>query len=532
MTMKRVVWLLTVGVLLALPAGAVDLQPRVEAVLRGADLRGTQVAVVAIDARTGQTLCQIRADRSMMPASNMKLVTAAAALRVFGPDRLLTTRISMLPADGAGPPDVVVTGDGDPAFGDPVLLDRAGLDLESLIDLWVQAVAGTGERHIARLVIDDRVMDRQFVHPSWPADQLNRHYAAEVAGLNFHANVLHVTPTPTRTGEAPRLLLAPDHPGIGRSVRATTGGSDAFWMSRSPTRNSFTFHGTVRHEPARPYRVTLHDPPMFFGRLLAHRLGRAGVRVDEVVRADDRWLAPPMTELHRVNTSLAWVLQRMNQDSVNLYAEALLKRMGRELTGSPGSFASGGAAVRQVIGDAVQPHGVRVGPLTVADGSGLSRDNRVTARLLATLLVAMHQDDELGPTFRESLAQAGQTGTLRRRLRDIDGTVLGKSGYIRSVSALSGYLLTADAADALQGPDIDEPGGGSVTLGEATPSAPGELGDQPGEVIAFSILCNGFGPPLSNQTMKDLQDRIVRAMDDALAEEAQRAAEGVASAGN
>jgi serine-type D-Ala-D-Ala carboxypeptidase/endopeptidase (penicillin-binding protein 4) len=477
-----------------------------EQLLSSRDLRSTRYSICVVDADTGETLAEINADEPMIPASNMKLLTTAASLDVLGTGFVFRTELSVTEPGGSGEtgaqgskPDLMIKGDGDPALGDPVLLKEAGLNAEELLDGWVKAVKETGVSSFGRLIVNDRVFDRQMVHPSWPKGQLHKHYSAQVAGLNFHGNCLHALPAPaSRVGASPIVTFYPESPFIETVNSATTGGANEFWVDRKPGTNQMTFRGRVKSKFYAPVRVTLHDPPMYLADLLKDRLGRAGITVDEVVRLGEGEHAPGARAIHRVETLLPAVLRRTNQDSVNLFAEALLKRMGYALTGSPGDWENGAAAIRQALSDRL---GTDAAGATIADGSGLSRDNKVTARLFAELLRSMHQDTERGPVFMSSLAYSGKSGdkkrvgagTLKGRFvkLPVGHWVYGKSGYIRSVSSLSGYLVIA---------------------GQADPENP----DQPVKArrtLAFSFLFNGFTTPLSNRSLKDIQDRMIMVID-------------------
>ncbi len=481
----------------ASPAAAQDAEALTRSLLRGADLGPTQYTVAALDLSSGQWLIELDPDEPMIPASNMKLLTTAAATELLGPGFVFTTElIEVSPEDYHGRAydpklaqagALMIIGSGDPALGDPKLLrEHLGIDAEQLLDAWVDAVVKTGKKRFAAIVIDDRIFDRQFVHPSWPIDQLNRWYCAEVAGINFHDNCIDVIPRPTSNGLAPEIDLFPDAPFLDTTNRAKTGRDDSFWISRKLKENQFTFHGSVRHQPTQGIPVTVHDPPDFFARLLVHRLAQQGVTVDAVHRPADGAAPLPGQTLHIIRTTLPLVLERTNRNSQNLFAEALLKRMGHQVTGSPGSFENGAAAVRIYLRNVLGP---RSAVASVADGSGMSRDNRVTARLLVRLLEHMHQSEH-ADTFRKSLSFSGRTeegklvgvGTLGGRFADLDAGswVFGKSGYLNGVSTLSGYLVFPDDAKPEQH-----------------------------RVIAFAVLFNGFKPPLSNRTLKDLQDKIV-----------------------
>jgi len=468
--------------------------------LTSRDLRSTRYSICVMDVDSGEVLADIHADEPMIPASNMKLLTTAAALDMLGEGFVFRTELGVAePTAPGGKPELMIRGDGDPALGDPVLLKEAGLTAEDLLNDWVQAVKGTGFSSFGRLIVNDRVFDRRMVHPSWPVGQLNKHYEAQVAGLNFHDNCLHVLPAPAgRVGAGPIVSFYPESPFIQTYNRATTGGANEFWVDRKPGTNELTLRGRVKSEFYTPVRVTLNDPPIYLAQLLRDRLGKAGITVQRIVRLGAEEQAPDARVIYRVETLLPAVLRRTNRDSQNLFAEALFKRMGYALTGSPGSWENGAAAVRQALSNRL---GTDAAGATIADGSGLSRDNRVTARLFAELLRSMHQDTQRGRVFLGSLSYGGRSGdqtrvgagTLDGRFKKlpIGHWVYGKSGYIRGVSSLSGYLVIADP---------DEP---------ATPGEPVKAK----RTLAFSFLFNGFGPPLSNRNLKSIQDRMVELID-------------------
>jgi len=520
------------ALLLAAAAPAAAAESQLTRLIRTSDLKDTQVSAYVLDADTGQELAAIHADRPMIPASNMKLVTTIAALDVLGPQFVFTTELGWLtaeqtaaaerpsvdgddaaepaPAGGASQPEpralpsLLVRGDGDPGFGDTKLLrtHAEDFDVEAMVALWVNAVKKTGVKNFDAILLDDRVFDRQFVHPTWPENQLDRWYCAEVAGINFYHNVVDVYAAPGHAlGTTPRVWLFPKAPWLRTSNNAQTGRTNGFGVTRPRTANQFRFYGSVKHRLTSPVHVTVHDPPVFFAELLKDRLSDEGVGVARIARVHADAAPPQATPLHRIRTTLPLVLERTNTDSQNLFAEALLKRMGYQLTGDPGSWPTGAAAIRQAMQKRLGP---KAATFTIADGSGMSRDNRVTARLLGLLLHQVHHDAVAGPLLRDSLASAGRdpegrydsTGTFRGgdRFADLPHgvTVHGKSGYINRVSSLSGYLVI-----------------------------PGDDGSRP-RTIVFSFLFNGFTPPLNNSRMKDVQGEMLKLVVEELTAERAR----------
>jgi D-alanyl-D-alanine carboxypeptidase/D-alanyl-D-alanine-endopeptidase (penicillin-binding protein 4) len=376
---------------------------------------------------------------------------------------------------------LVVHGDGDPSFGDAKLLAKSGLDVEKLLALWVKAVQSAGVTKVARLVIDDRVFEQEpRTHPTWPSAQLNSWYCAQVSGLDFCDNCFDIYASGSAAGTPARIEIVPAAPFLTVVNHAVTGGAGGFLVNRKSGGNDLQISGGVAPHSKSPDAVslTMHDPAMVFGQVLADRLTRAGIAVAIVARAEEAHELPAGKLLHRIQTPLPVVLARCLKDSQNLFAESLCKRTGYAVSGgAPGSWENGAKAVTDFL---VKSAGVKPGSVTIVDGSGMSRDDRLTARCLVQALTAMDRDDRLATIYRDSLSVAGQDGTLERRLHDLRGQVYGKTGYINGVSSLSGYLVVPAHESAKE------------------------------RVIAFSFLFNEVG---DLSAVKALEDHLVRVLD-------------------
>jgi D-alanyl-D-alanine carboxypeptidase/D-alanyl-D-alanine-endopeptidase (penicillin-binding protein 4) len=465
-------------------AGPLD--DRVWRAISATDLGKASVGVAVVDVQTGEVLASHNARTALIPASNMKLLSSGAALETLGAEHAFRTTILL-----AGTPEdatVILQGSGDPALGDPKLLSQTSppLDIEELLRRMASAVSKRGVRNVREVVVDDRVFDRQRVHPTWPTDQLNEWYCAEVSGLNFHTNVLEVYASPASSGGPPGLVLVPRSPWVeienrGRSVSK---GRSTAWLSRPRAENSFTLYGDVKDRTQ--IDVTLADPALFAGRQLARVLADAGITFGGASRAkaehvriarDDEDFSQA-TAVAAVTTGIGDVLRRCNADSQNLFAEALLKATGNAVTGEPGSWENGGAVVRMMLSEKLGPE--HAAATTIADGSGMSRANRVSAATLADWLKMLARDDRVAQAFKDSLARPGE-GTLRSRFRDPAprNSVLAKSGYLRGVYSLSGYVVH----------------------------------DATGRTIAFSIILNDVPQDGRAGNAKPLHEKIVAEID-------------------
>jgi len=220
------------------------------------------------------------------------------------------------------------------------------------------------------------------------------------------------------------------------------------------------------------YFVTVDDPPLFLGAALAEALRAQGVRLAGAVRKARAPVAvDPSTTTVLVDhvSTLGGTIGVMNRRSQNLYAECVLKCLGWKRYGQ-GTFESGGRAVADFLDELGHPKGGYV----FVDGSGLARGARVSPALICDVLRAMYCS-ESRDVYLASLARPGESGTLAKRMKDpaLREAVWAKTGYIRGVSALSGYVRTSS-----------------------------------GRMLAFCILMNDLKCPLSTARAK--QDEVCR----------------------
>lgn len=452
-------------------ASAQPLTERLNTAVAKAKLGKTKIAVFAMDVDSGEVLMERNATDQMIPASNMKLLTSGAAALVLGPDFNFKTELVWQPQQRR----FVLRGSGDPALADPKLLSQMGIGVEDLIKHWTEAAQkAVGTLGPNELVIDDRIFDRQFRHPSWPPAQANRWYCAEVSGVIFYANLLAIFPQPQAPGTPAVLKTEPSAPWVElrNKTRSVRQGQQTVWATWTGT-GELTAHGDVRYSTD-PVELALNDSPDFITRLLADRFRKAGINLTTARLATENESLFGGEVIQVIQTPLQQVLDRCNMDSYNLYAEALCKRMGHEVSGGAGSWKTGAAVVRMKLAELLGPEAGR--GIQVADGSGMSRENRVTASLLARWLAAMSKQGEAGKAFINSIPGPGQ-GTMENRFdgRKLKNHVRAKSGYINGVCTLSGYLTSTKS----------------------------------GQRVVFSVLANEKPGNVSVATIKDFHEDIV-----------------------
>lgn len=425
----------------AMSTATVGLQQQIESIVASRSYTDDQISVAVRDCTTGTLIVDINADHIRIPASNMKVLTTGTAALVLGAEFRFETRL-LRRGD-----TLILQGDGDPALGDPRLLARMDdLAPEQLLDVWASAVEQSGMRSVKTLIVDDRVFDRESTPPQWPENQFERRHSAPVSGLNFHRNTTIISAKGTRDRVQVRPMT-PRYPGIDLVNSITLDTRQTKSAALDPVRqldaNRIVLKGKVSPGKSAGVEISIDAPAIRTGQLLASLLRQRGIVVDQVRLADPddppaagTPMGPPIV------TPIATVLDICNAYSTNLYAESLLKRLAHQTTGRPGTRTDGGRIVtrtaQQLTGNAQGLH--------VEDGSGLSRGNQVSARLLAAFLCAFDGDTADETVFLESLATPGE-GTLKGRLAKAAATgalVQAKSGYINRVSALSGLVTRSD----------------------------------------------------------------------------------------
>jgi serine-type D-Ala-D-Ala carboxypeptidase/endopeptidase (penicillin-binding protein 4) len=418
---------------------AVALRAKLDEILNRHREKGAFVVARVIDPTTGEELFAQDADRAVIPASNMKLPVTAAALDVFGADATFETDLMVVGND------LWLVGRGDPATGDDAIEARYKRLPTSVLNDWADELIARGLTQFSgNLYYYDGVFERLQTHPSWGED-LTEWYAAPVGGLNFNDNCIDATASPTKPGEPVKLDVMPATTASVVIVnQATTGTTLDIDWSRAPTQNVYTVKGTLAPDRTKALQSKpVTDPGAFFADALRTHLAGRGIKIAGATLRGDVVPTGTVTKLKPATTRLVDILDRVNTNSQNLLAEGLAKLLGLHdarragEANAIGSWAGGDRAIRAFLAR----NNIDASGFAMADGSGLSRDNRVTARLISDLLLTMYRraDFEL---YRKSMTNMGVAGTTSKRLKDKPNRVFAKTGFISGVRALSGYVKT------------------------------------------------------------------------------------------
>lgn len=409
------------------------------------------VVVQSLD--NGEVIYRRNAERLVMPASNMKLVTSSAALVQLGADfRYRTVVVARGTRRGdtlVG--DLAVIGRGDPTFSQHA---TGGSDVLASLRPWADSLRARGVRTVTGRVAGDGTWFTDApLGQSWEWDDLSYSYAAPVGALQFNEGfaVLEVTPSDT-TGAPARVALLPSGAPLrvfGSVVTAPRDSNvNSVRFSRAPFTDSVNVWGRLS-AGRRPTRleVAVPDPARYFEAALTQVLREAGIgMLDQVAPT-----AAPATSVQpaapAADTLFVWqsaplrdILPALLKPSQNQIAETLLRTLGGQ-TRNVASVDSGRAAIQETL----RGFGIADDAYVIADGSGLSRQDYVAPEALARILLGMARRSDFD-LFYQALPIAGVDGTIATRLRGTAAAnnVHAKTGTIANVRSLSGYVTTAD----------------------------------------------------------------------------------------
>lgn len=397
-----------------------------ERAVQEAERQGARTGVAVCD-DAGAILYRHRVTEAFAPASNMKLVTAAAVLSGLGAEHRFVTEFAV--EDGV----LVVRASGDPNWIAGTEHDPAQI---------AAALAGALRARGVDAIRDVRLDAGAFTGPgrpeTWPRDQLYAYYCAPTSAFPLQQGTFVVSVQRSGGRDARSALVAPASGyavrGAIREVSTRKGASYGAIDEGGAVRVRGKFY---RKSPRVEIKTSMEHPDRWFRDTLVRQLARSGVRVDPRAPAASPGL------VHRHSSSLDPALRRMLEDSSNFDAEQCLRVLAAKSSGD-GSLAGSRAALRRALGELV---GRVPGGVVIEDGSGLSKGNRVTPGLLVVAMYELEQRG-LGAQLRAHLPVAGESGTLRKRFvgSDLVGRVHAKTGWIRGASSLSGCVESADGS--------------------------------------------------------------------------------------
>jgi len=447
-----------------------ELQASISEVLRKPELASAMVGIKVSSLETGKILFEENADKLLRPASNMKLYTVAAALDRLSPDYRFVTSVyapAKPDADGVVKGDLIIYGRGDPSFAARF---NNGDYFRGLNDL-AERIAAAGVKRVKGDLVGD---ESHFTGPrygsGWEWEDLQWWYGAEVSALTVNDNALDLSVKPApEVGRPAVIATGPPDPLLRISNRVTTaakGSRRDLTVNRDLGQNTMTISGSIAlDDKGYTAGVGISDPALLFVYLLRDALARKGVTVTGKSRTVDgraggsivpkgvRALIsvtsedPAPVELVSFQSPpLSLIAAQTLKPSQNLYTELILRTLGTMISreaSTTTSRTSEGVGL-ETVKTFLKEAGLNPNSLVLSDGSGLSRNDMITAAATLQLLTYMHRH-RYASVFRDALPIAGVDGTLRNRFKGTfaENNLRAKTGSLSSAASLSGYVTTA-----------------------------------------------------------------------------------------
>jgi len=406
----------------------------ITAIINSTPQEKVNFGVNIIDARNGSRVFSFFRDRSMMPASNMKVITGASALKYLGKDYEYITKV------GLCGDDLVIIGSGDPLLGDAETDLKYGRKAGWIFEDVAAKLNASDVNDINNIIIDTTVFDDNRVHSAWPAKDLNKWWACEICGLNYNNNCIEMT-VKNKSGKAV-VEVQPQTRYIryNNQVRIIKTGTGAVGAYRVPGRENYLqVKGKVRKMQG-PFEVAIERPAAMFGHLLAEKISEHSVTINGSLIEKSFLKHRDFKLIAEYRTSFADCLARCNKDSLGMVAESFVKTIGAKTNGGyNGSWENGAEAIKSYLNSL----GITSDQYVIDDGSGLSRNNKLSAEAITTVLYNVYKSQDW-EFYKKSLAVGGSDGTIAQYFKEekYKGKIFGKTGYIDGVKSLSGVCYT------------------------------------------------------------------------------------------
>jgi D-alanyl-D-alanine carboxypeptidase/D-alanyl-D-alanine-endopeptidase (penicillin-binding protein 4) len=402
------------------------------------------IGIVVQDMQNGNLLYSRNANRLFMPASNMKLLTAIAALSYLGPNYTFPTQLlTDAPWHTSIPVKTSLTGNLHLKFsGDP------NLDFNQLEALLAKLKAAGISTIKGNLYLDTSTYDQAELGPGWMWDDLNYAFAAPISAFMLEHNRIKFNLLPAhQVGMLSKILPVEQSSAfkfvhINNQVVTVNNNYTCEIRIESDKQNNYTLSGCIKaNQPPICVELAIRNLKLYARAALEYLLNKQHLKLQGVISYGTCPVTAMIIAQHSSNP-LAMLTTEMLKDSDNLIAGTLFKTLGAHYYQQKGTWQNGSSASQAILQQ--QLTDINWNRISIKDGSGMSSYNLVTPQLLGDVLYTAYQQPQLRDYLWNALAIAGVDGTLKHRMLNTLGhnNVRAKTGTMASVSALSGYLTT------------------------------------------------------------------------------------------
>lgn len=404
------------------------------------EYRHATVGFYAIDLETGKKLVDWNSEKLMIPASTLKIITSATALEILGPGYRFTTKVGFIGnvSNHTLTGDLVIVGGGDPALGSEYF--ESHYYHPHFLKVWAQKIKAAGITKIdGDLVLDGSLYDTEEIPPTWIWEDIGNYYGAGPSAFSVYDNFFRITfSSPTEAGKPARIIAT--NPKMGglemvSEVLSSDENRDLAYVFGSPLDKKRKITGTIpKNRKAFIIKAAVSHPEELLAEELFFHLAESGIFISGKVRFEKTEKNKFQTVYVQESPPMSEIIKVLNHESVNLFAEHLVKQIASEKNGL-GNREEG----IKIIGEFWQSRGVA--GFFMEDGSGLSHFNAVSPAQLVAVFEYMLNESRNGQVFLYSLPGAG-AGTLSGFSSVVftGNQLKAKSGSMARVRCYAGYL--------------------------------------------------------------------------------------------
>jgi len=422
---------------LPLTADVLALRDRIDSIIIGYSPRGFDYSLKVMSLDKPQVIYEHRQDEPLIPASNLKVITTAAAFHFFGPEYRFQTQFYL-----SGLSDLYIKPSGDPTWNDAYKHQN----LDSIFIAIADSLKKAQVKTINNIYIEQGTYDDYQIQNNWKQDNLTQAYSAKPSIVAFNDNCAQVLVKPTTPGQLAEVEIYPVNTGyeVVNNVYTTSNRRiQGLHFAPDTLSNFVQISGNIYSRSKFQYRhFAIPRPDLYALAVLREKFTEFEIDYAgdfTYIQMDDRTFKKnkykPLFTLESIR--LKYIAHEVNKYSNNFTANQLFMHLG-ETKGHVWQ-------TENIIKDWLVEAGIPIVNLKMYDGSGLSPFNRCTTNNLVNVLKAMHRK-EYFEDYKQSFAISGVDGTIRRTLKTptLTGKVNAKTGYILGARALSGYITTAD----------------------------------------------------------------------------------------
>jgi len=418
-----------------------------EKFLADTSMEHAAVSFCITDADSGTSVFEYNPEKSLMPASIMKLITSSAALELLGPEYTFLTTIgytgTLNKRSGRLTGDIIIKGGGDPVLGSSRFADH----YSGFTDIWINEIKKLGIKKITgRVITDDSYYDYLPVPAKWLWEDAGNYYGAGAFGLSVYDNTyeIHLKTSSDSSGLILTGITPEECSFEFSNWLVAAGTSDEGYVFAAPYSTNGWLAGSIpTNLEDFILKASIADPPLLMAKIINKKLESAGIPVSgdpstaRLLQSSYTEKFTPVAEI--ISPPLKGIIEILNHESVNLYAEHLVKELGKVFR-KKGSTSAGTEVVIGFLTSA----GIDTGGMFIEDGSGLSPLNAINAEGVSDLLRYMKNNGKYINEFLSSFPEPGKEGTLKNYFNDpvFDSRLKAKSGSLTRVRSYAGYLST------------------------------------------------------------------------------------------